>query len=305
MRSIQGPQRTVGQVAKRWRLHLDPHLGDLSLDKITTAQVERCRAIYLENGGTPGGANSLLVALNALFGWAIRHRIIAAKPYRVKKLRVQRQPRPILPAPLVAQFLAAVDRGESTHARAAIRMMIGLGLREEEALTARWEWLDIHRSTYTAGKTKGREAVALDMPEWLLTYLKRLRPKSGDGLMFPAEDGEPHRAGFTRKAVARGSKAIKVQLTPHRLRATFATLHSDAGTPTPEVQRMLRHKSIQTTLRYVETGRQGLQEAQRKVAELMGLQKPKFEPAKSGPNSATPKNATRNRNQKQSEPRHS
>ncbi len=184
-------------------------------------------------------------------------------------------------------------------------MMIGLGLREEEALTARWEWLDIHRSTYTAGKTKGREAVALDVPEWLLTYLKRLLPKSGEGLMFPAEDGEPHRAGFTRKAVARGSKAIKVQLTPHRLRATFATLHSDAGTPTPEVQRMLRHKNIQTTLRYVETGRQGLQEAQRKVAELMGLQKPKVEAAKSGRKVEKPKKGDKTGDKTATKPRHS
>lgn len=266
-----------------FRLHIAPHLGILKVNQISTAQVEKCRAAYLDGGGTHGGANSLLITLNTLFGWAIRHRLIAVKPYSVKKLKVQRKPRPVLPGELAPKFLAAIDRATNVHVRAAVRMMVGLGLREDEALTARWEWLDVHRATYTAGKTKGREAVALDVPDWLLNYLKKLRPKKkAEGLMFPAQDGGPHRAGFTRKSVARASKSVGLKLTPHRLRATFATLHSDAGTAPAEIQRMLRHKNITTTQRYIETGRRGLEAAQRKVAEMMKLQSPKSERKNTG-----------------------
>ena len=272
-----------------FRLHIAPHLGILKLNQVSTAQVEKCRATYLDGGGTHGGANSLLIALNALFGWAIRHRLIATKPYAVKKLKVQRKPRPVLPGGLAPKFLTAIDRATNVHVRAAVRMMVGLGLREDEALTARWEWLDTHRATYTAGKTKGREAVALDVPDWLLAYLKGLRPKKAEGLMFPAEDGEPHRAGFTRKAVARASKAVGLKLTPHRLRATFATLHSDAGTAPAEIQRMLRHKNITTTQRYIETGRRGMETAQRRVAEMMNLQAPKQEAKPKPKGKAKPK----------------
>lgn len=286
-----------------FRLHIAPHLGILKLNQVSTAQVEKCRAVYLDGGGTHGGANSLLIALNALFGWAMRHRLIAAKPYAVKKLKVQRKPRPVLPGELAPKFLAAIDQAKNTHVRAAVRMMVGLGLREDEALTAHWEWLDVHRATYTAGKTKGREAVALDVPDWLLAYLKSLRPKkNAEGLMFPAEDGKPHRAGFTRKAVARASKAVGLKLTPHRLRATFATLHSDAGTPPAEIQRMLRHKNITTTQRYIETGRRGMETAQRKVAELMNLQAPKAATRKSKPAKKVPGNTKGNK--KASKPRH-
>lgn len=260
-----------------FRLHIGPHLGILRLNQVSTAHVEKCRATYLDDGGTHGGANSLLIALNALYGWAIRHRLISTKPYSVKKLKVQRKPRPVLPGELAPKFLSAVDKATNAHVRGAVRMMIGLGLREDEALTARWEWLDIHRATYTAGKTKGREAVALDVPDWLLSFLKKLRPKMAEGLMFPAEDGDPHRAGFTRKAVARAGKFVGLRITPHRLRATFATLHSDAGTAPAEIQRMLRHKNITTTQRYIETGHRGMETAQRKVAEMMKLQAPKDE----------------------------
>ena len=264
-----------------WRLHIEPHLGHLPLTMVSTPAVEKCRKDYLDNGGTEGGANSLLVALNALFGWAIRHRHIREKPYEVKKLRVQQQPRPILPGELTPRFLREVDKAKNPHVRTAVRLMVGLGLREEEALTARWEWLDLRRGTYTPGQTKGREAVRLDLPDWLAEYLRNLGKKTS-GLIIPSalldeeERETPHRAGFTKKTIHRVSKTLGIiGLTPHRLRATFATLHSDAGTPTPEVQRMLRHKNISTTMRYVETGRLSLQESQRKVAEAMKLQKPK------------------------------
>jgi len=283
MQSKATPEH-LKSVESYWTRHIEPHLGHLPLNLVSTAAVEGCRAKYLEGGGTNGGANSLLITLNTFFGWAIRHRIIANKPYQVAKLRVQRVPRSILAGPLAARFLAEIDKARNPHVRLAVRMMLGLGLREKEALSARWEWLDLHRMTYTPGKTKGCEAVALDVPEWLAGYLQPL--KKSEGLMIPMtkrpksrtpqeeKQETPHVAGFTKKAVARAAKAVSIpRLTPHRLRATFATLHADAGTPTTEIQAMLRHKQITTTLRYVESGRQSQRDAQRKVAEAMGLQK--------------------------------
>jgi len=288
-------------VASYWRLHLEPHLGHLRLNAVTTAAVEKCRAAYLAEGGTYGGANSLLKLLDTLLGWAIRHDILLRKPYRVGKLRVQQAPRPILSGALAPQFLAEIDRARNPHVHLAVRLMLGLGLREDEALTARWEWLDLRRMTYTPGKTKGREAVPVDVPQWLGAYLEPHWQESG--LMLPAVEADPeneieeapHFAGFTKKAIARAADAVKLPgLTPHRLRATFATLHADAGTPTTEIQAMLRHKEIETTLRYVESGRQSQREAQRKVAEMMGLQKPPEKPkrSKGGKNGGNLKHTT-------------
>jgi len=263
-------------VKSYWTRHLEPHLGDLTLERVSTSQVETCRSEYLNGGGTEGGANSLLIALNTLYRWAIRHEYLARKPYVVKKLRVQRPVRAVLPATLAQKFLETIDRVGGRDARIAVRLMLALGLRESESLGARWEWLDLERGTYTPGETKGGEADPLSVPDWLKAYLKKLRPRSGQGLILPANDGDPHRAGFTRKAVAAAAKAVKIpSITPHRLRASFATLHSDLGTSTRDIQGLLRHKSLTTTERYLERSKSGLQVAQRRVAEAMGLQSPK------------------------------
>ncbi len=42
-------------------------------------------------------------------------------------------------------------------------------------------------------------------------------------------------------------------VTPHRLRASVATLLLDAGMPLDQVQKFLRHKRITTTQIYAET----------------------------------------------------
>lgn len=267
--------RHLKSVNSYWTLYIEPAVGHLPLDRVTTAEVEKLRAAYLASHSN-GGGNSLLKILNTIFGHAIRHKILVTKPYTVSKLRVQQKPRAVLAATVVRDFLAEIDRSRNPQVPVMLRMMVGLGLREDEALTARWDWVDLKRCVYTVGKAKGKEAVPLPVPEWLAEVLEkadRKEVKEGEiPWMFPAEDGKPHRAGFTRKPVERAAKKVGLtKFTPHRLRATFATLHAEIGTPLPKIQQMLRHKDIKTTMRYVEGTDVGLREAQESVAKRLGF----------------------------------
>jgi len=254
----------------------ESHFADLlklRLNQITTEQVTRVREIYIKSPDhSPGGANSIIKVLNLLMGWAIENDYLSKRPYKVKKLRVQQPHRPVLPPEYIQPFLAEVDRSRNPHVHTAIRLMIGLGIREAEALGAKWEWIDWSRSTYTPGKTKGRETVPIPLPSWLKDHLEILTNKNIEGLILPLDAEEAHRPQFTKKAIARAGKSVGIsKLTPHRMRATFATMHHDLGTPIVQIQRMLRHKDILTTMRYIEDSLKGLHEAQEMVARKMGF----------------------------------
>jgi len=106
-------------------------------------------------------------------------------------------------------------RGRNANVRGIVRLMLGLGLREQEALEARWEWVDLHRMTYTPGKTKGKEAVAIPLPKWLVAYLKKIPEHPASGYLFLAEDDQPHRKGYTRKAIERGGKVVGIAGQTH------------------------------------------------------------------------------------------
>jgi integrase len=60
-------------------------------------------------------------------------------------------------------------------------------------------------------------------------------------------------------------------LTQHRLRATFATLHADSGTPITEIQGMLGHKNIATTMIYIEQTLDAKRRAQEVFSQKLGF----------------------------------
>jgi integrase len=60
-------------------------------------------------------------------------------------------------------------------------------------------------------------------------------------------------------------------LTPHRLRGTYATLLSEMGVPVQDIQKIMRHKDIKTTMAYLETNLERVRKAQNDLAQRTGM----------------------------------
>lgn len=252
------------------RLHLHG-LGDVLIDELTTDAVEQARVRHLETHA-PVSANQWLKVLRLLCNWGVRRGLIPALPFRVATLKVQKKPRATLPVKLVQEWLAAIDerQGERSEVSVAVRLMLGLGLRESETITARWEWLDVDRSIYTPGVTKGREADPLPVPAWLINYLRPVMQRSGP--MVLRANGKSCPAGFTRRAMLAANAAVGApHVTAHRLRGTLATLLSQNGVPAQDIQRTLRHKNLATTAAYLEVDMTTVINGQRRIANDIGF----------------------------------
>lgn len=284
-----GPVPTLKQLSETWlsiheataskahvravetfvRLHLYD-LADLRIDRIRTEHVEQARIAHL-TFHAPASANHWLRILKLLFGWAVKRDVIDRVPWRVRMQKLQKKPRTTLPADRTAAWLAAVDTAARKRKSigTAVRLMLGLGLRESEALSARWEWIDWERLTYTPGITKGREADAVPMPEWLAAYLS---PGLPEGLIAPSPSGNAYGVGATRRAIQAANLVCGTPgVTPHRLRGTFATMLSEAGVPVQDIQRVLRHKDPLTTLGYLEKDSGRAKSALEEIAKKTGL----------------------------------
>lgn len=274
----------------------DPHgLEDFKIDKLTTEVVQLARGKHRDGQGrisakrADESVSGWMRILNLLVGFCIKRGNILKKPYDIAIPKAQKKPKKILPLAKVASWLAAVD----AHARnpqvgTAARLMIGLGLRESEALGARWEFVDWEARTYTPGRivagqfvTKGGEADALDMPGYLYDHLLALR---GDGprlgLILPWKkldnDGNeyevPHPSTFTRASMRAANVDVKTPgVTAHRVRGTWITQHARTGLPPAELQAMARHSDLETTMGYYETSSELRKKAQDDLASKMGL----------------------------------
>jgi integrase len=252
------------------RLHMYD-LGSKAIDSITTADVELARNLHLQDH-KPASANHWLRILKLLTMWAVKRGTLAAAPWRVSMLKVQKRPRATLALDVARAWFDAVDdAAKRTPAVAtAVRMMFGLGLRESECASARWEWVDWQRATYTPGITKGREAEPVPMPAWLVEHLEPLR--QAQGLIVVREDGKEFQSGFARQVMRKANSSCSLKgITPHRLRGTFATLLSEAGVPVQTIQRVMRHKSPVTTMGYLEKNLDLAARAQNQIGANTGM----------------------------------
>lgn len=250
------------------RLHLYG-LRDLKLADLSTKAVETARLEYLA-AHRKTSANHWLTILRLLIGWAIKRKMIRFVPWQVSTLHVQRKPKVVLSITKAWPWLQAVDRASErdlSMAR-AIRLMMGIGLREDESTRARWEWLDLERGVYTPGETKGREAKPRELPEWLMDYLRPIAKPYG--WVAAAKNGRPVTPGRVRRVMDKASAELGIMgLTPHRLRGTYATWLSEEGVPIQDIQEALAHKSQKTTADYLETDRARVRQAQKRIAQRL------------------------------------
>ena len=250
----------------------------IPLPSITTERVESWISEY-QDGHSPASINQVLRYLKLWMRWAVRRKTagLPGMPYDVPMRKVERVARPVVKIASQAAFLEGVDRVKTwvrssqladLQVRAAVRMMLGCGMREAEVLGARWEWLDMDE--YEVGRAKGMRPRTLGVPAWVLPWILAL-PRTVSGLIFPGEDGKPHPHGWLRKALARGARAAGVvgTLGNHRLRASFATRHAAAGTSLDAIQAMMGHTDITTTRGYIEDDLGRQKQAQDMLASIL------------------------------------
>ena len=255
------------------RLWVLPIVGSLLLVQVTIQHAMELRARMLEKGCSPTYVNNTFRTLKAILNYGIRAKYITELPFRLARLRVQQKPRVIVSASQFRPFLLEVDRAaKNPHIAVVLKVMVGLGIREAEALGMRWEWFDTEQRTYTVGKAKGAEARVLPVPDWLWSVIFAMPKPLLSEWVFPAEDGKPHRAQFCKKALQRVCVKLGLgNVTQHRLRATFASLHAEAGTPLADIQGMLGHKSVTTTMIYIEQTLEAKRKAQNSLSLKLGL----------------------------------
>ena len=275
------------------------HLMDTPMDAIASADLEQIRVRYLTSTGvghngarlrhTKAGANKQVDYLRKVLAWnGLRGNAPRVVP-EVKALNAEPKIRGVLWPEQVIPFLRLADAGgrehaspkprDAPHSAIAIRLQVGLGMRENESLNTRWEWIDWRRAACKI-LGKGSKLREVPIPGWLLEDLRHLHARQGAptaGLVLVEHTDKkghqhPHRGRFTAKPVARCGRLLKILgLTPHRLRATFATGHWEIGTPLTQIQQMMGHEDSATTMKYIVARPKDQAQAQEKLAEAYGF----------------------------------
>ena len=283
-----GTKKASTIVTDRSRItaHIRPILGAMKVPAVSREDVEafmhqvaegatKARKATGNKGGLSNvrggkGASSRTVGLlGAIFTYAVRKRMRADNPVQgvVRHADGRRERRlsdaeyaalgtglaaAALPRPRKTPRKAgAADGGLWPAALATARFLALTGWRSGEALTLRWEHVDLDRRTARLPDTKTGLSVR-PLSHAACDVLRPLTRSAPDALVFPANRGKGTMAGFPAM-FARITKAgeLPADVTPHVLRHSFASLAGDLGYSETTIAALVGHKGQSITSRYV------------------------------------------------------
>lgn len=267
--------------------HIKPLIGSMKVPAVTRDDIEafmhsvaggstkrreptgRKHGLHNVRGGK-GTASRTVGLLGAIFTYAVRKRLCTFNPVQgVMRFADGRRERRLSHAEYAALGLGldavALPRPRKTPRKpdagppsamwpaaiAAARFLALTGWRSGEALTLRWEHLDLERRTARLPDTKTGLSVR-PLSRAACEVLSGLPRGAAGELVFPPSRGKGAMTGFPSmfERIARAG-GLPSDITPHVLRHSFASLAGDLGYSEPTIAALVGHKGQTITSRYV------------------------------------------------------
>jgi len=223
---------------------------------------------FTKDGATATTVKRKLAAARTFFRFLQRAEVVKDNPFSLLRgPRGEKKIPRVLSVTEVTRFLSmpmkALSDGvlpefECLRDVAFFEALYSTGCRISEMTAVKWGEVDFERGTLiVTGKGSKDRLVILGRPA--LEALVRLRKRLGDMLsaadeafVFQTERGACITPRFLQRRMKTylGMAGLPTDLTPHKLRHSFATHLLDAGADLRSVQEMLGHASMSTTQVY-------------------------------------------------------
>ena len=234
-----------------------------SLAEVRADELDLRLTALADSGAGARSVNIRLEAANALMNWCVRNGRLHNNALRVVPRRNQvtdrRRVRRALTEDETARLLAVAREQARVVHGARLRPLWYLapllaGLRKGDMLRMRWRDLELESTpptlTIRGGKAKRRVDVLPLHPD-LVREFRAMRPSNvhPSAPVFPREVcNATRRQDFERARIPLKTEEGYADL--HALRGTFATRLAERSVPPAKLQRLMRHGTIELTMRY-------------------------------------------------------
>lgn len=277
---------TIATDRSRVDAHIKPVLGGVPVAAVGREDVERLLRAIVEGRtsrrvkldkrhalsnvrGGLGAATRTIGLLGAIMTYAVEQGLRVDNPVRgvVRPAdgRRERRLRDEEYAALGEALIAAEDDEVWEPGLAALRFMAITGWRSGEVLGLRWTEVDLVRRTARLTDTKTGDSMR-PLAEAACAILREM---SRGEVVFRAPGGDVPMAGFRRvwSRTVHRIAGLPLDVTPHVLRHSYASLAADLGLADATIAALLGHRGHTVTRLYIHSADAALLAAADRVAE--------------------------------------
>lgn len=251
--------------------HLIPKFGNRRLTEITMRDIQLYHA-QVRQSHSAATANRHLSVISKMYKCAIQWGVVERNPCSgVKKFQENNAKQRFLSPEEIRRLYKAMDdmNGRSVMIIASLKLLLLTGTRRSEALTARWEDIDMERGIWRIPHTKNGRTHHVMLSDEAKELLEKLPKVEGSAWVFPGRDPSKHvvdpRKCLDQLMDAAGIERIRI----HDLRHTFASLCAQSGHDLYLIKQALNHSDIQVTQRYAHLTSDNLRAAVQSVGNIV------------------------------------
>lgn len=261
--------RDIGSKERHLKLHLNPYLGKMRLDRITEFTIEKLRNELRAKGFAEGGVNRILATYRHMANRLTKLGATDAPLPFIKLRRVENRRNVVLSIEEEGALLAAALNDPNTYIWLFLKLGLGTGMRHREILSARFENIDEKRRRIRV-QVKGGRWREQPLSEDLTELLAKESDMADDGLgwVFPNQVStsghyDSMKKPFRRVVMAAGLDPTKI--TPHTMRHTAITNFAETGADIRTIQQFSGHETIEMVMRYTHARDERVDDALQKM----------------------------------------
>lgn len=213
---------------------------------IRTEVIRYLNYLMFERNLSKATASNVLSILKSFYKFMADNRHIDANPTRgINSIRMDKK------APVyltIGEMRELIDTAIDARDRIVVRMLYATGVRVSELVNIRRRDIDFERGTVKVFGKGAKERIVL-IPSDMVADLRHYCESEGLGESDRLLDLTPRTVQRNIKVLARRAGITK-NVTPHKLRHSFATHMLQNGGNVVAIQKLLGHASLNTTQIY-------------------------------------------------------
>ncbi|WP_301107109.1 tyrosine-type recombinase/integrase [Sporosarcina sp.] len=261
-------QVNIGNYERTLGLFIDYCLdrGVINIEEVAHSHVRSYLLDCQERGNKPSTINTKIMRIRAFFNYLIEERIVSENIARKVKLQTEDVKIDVFTDEQIYQMLAyyrSLRRKEKSYfsyrGYLLIMLLLGTGVRRKEAINLKWSDIDMPNVTMSVhGKNRQYETVFITekLVKELSVYKVFCKNFFGEEneYVFLNRNNTPmtyNSIMLVFKNLQKHMNFKDVRVSPHTFRHTFCHRLAMSGMSTFAIQKMMRHKNINVTMRYV------------------------------------------------------